>query len=210
MTRSVELPFVSAKRKTIPNLYLTALQRSQQNHGNGSISHEAPSHSRLVAAIPRPECRTPLLPASGSPHRFHFHDDLFVSVRTRTDSRRACRPRRWLIIGLLCGLASGIGATVLVELFHHLGWEMVNQRYPDLLDSETLQHVSEWLENYGLIALMIIAGSPMPQTPALLLYSLVNPSPPGVLFAVGIGKTIKYIFLAWATNRYPARFMEYR
>ena len=119
-------------------------------------------------------------------------------------------PRRWLIIGLLCGLASGIGATVLVELFHHLGWEMVNQRYPDLLDSETLQHVSEWLENYGLIALMIIAGSPMPQTPALLLYSLVNPSPPGVLFAVGIGKTIKYIFLAWATNRYPARFMEYR
>ena len=61
-------------------------------------------------------------------------------------------PRRWLIIGLLCGLASGIGATVLVELFHHLGWEMVNQRYPDLLDSETLQHVSEWLENYGLIA----------------------------------------------------------
>ena len=85
-------------------------------------------------------------------------------------------PRRWLIIGLLCGLASGIGATVLVELFHHLGWEMVNQRYPDLLDSETLQHVSEWLENYGLIALMIIAGSPMPQTPALLLYCLLYTS----------------------------------
>jgi membrane protein YqaA with SNARE-associated domain len=50
----------------------------------------------------------------------------------------------------------------------------------------------------------------MPQTPALFLYSLINPSSSGVLIAVGIGKMLKYVFLAWATAHYPARFIDYR
>ena len=69
---------------------------------------------------------------------------------------------------------------------------------------------SDWLASYGLFALMIIAGSPLPQTPALFFYSLVNPSAFGVLIAVGIGKMVKYVFLAWATAHYPTRFMDYR
>lgn len=119
-------------------------------------------------------------------------------------------PRRWLLLGLLCGLASGVGAAVLVEIFNHLGQELVIARFPELVRSESWQLGNHWLQTYGLFALMLIAGSPMPQTPALLFYSLVNPSVPGVLLAVGIGKTVKYVFLAWATYRYPARFLEYR
>ncbi|HJV93099.1 MAG TPA: hypothetical protein VJ572_06440, partial [Azonexus sp.] len=69
---------------------------------------------------------------------------------------------------------------------------------------------SAWLQHYGLFALLIIAASPMPQTPALLVYSLVNPPLLGVLAAVGIGKTAKYVFLAWLTARYPGRFVDYR
>ena len=119
-------------------------------------------------------------------------------------------PRRWLLLGLMCGVASGVGAAVLVELFNYLGQELVIARFPELVRSESWQLGRNWLQTYGLFALMLIAGSPMPQTPALLFYSLVNPSVPGVLIAVGIGKTVKYVFLAWATHRYPARFLEYR
>ena len=119
-------------------------------------------------------------------------------------------PRRWLVLGLLCGMASGMGAAVLVELFQYFGRELVISRFPELVESVTWQLASDWLESYGLFALMIIAGSPMPQTPALFLYSLVNPSATGVLIAVGTGKMLKYVFLAWATAHYPARFMDYR
>jgi len=119
-------------------------------------------------------------------------------------------PRRWLVLGLLCGLASGMGAAVLVELFHHFGWNLVVSHYPELIETDTWRFAIDWMENYGLFALIIIAGSPIPQTPALFFYSLANPSAFGVLLAVGIGKIVKYVFLAWATYRYPSRFVAYR
>lgn len=119
-------------------------------------------------------------------------------------------PQRWRSLGLLCGIASGCGAAVLVEVFHHLGWAFIAARYPQLAQLESWQWASDWLRHYGLVALLIIAASPMPQTPALLFYSLVNPPMLGVLAAVGTGKTVKYVFLAWLTARYPGRFVDYR
>lgn len=119
-------------------------------------------------------------------------------------------PRRWLMLGLLSGIASGMGGAVLIEVFHYLGKELVISRYPELVDNENWQLVSDWLQNYGLAALAVIAGSPMPQSPAIFMYSFANPSVPGVLVAIAIGKTVKYVFLAWLTARYPARFIGYR
>jgi membrane protein YqaA with SNARE-associated domain len=119
-------------------------------------------------------------------------------------------PRRWLLLGLLCGLASGIGAAVLVEIFQYLGKELIIARYPELVETGSWRLAAEWLHDYGLVAIAVIAGSPMPQTPVLFFYSLADPSVTGILIAVGIGKTVKYVFLAWLTAHYPARFIEYR
>jgi membrane protein YqaA with SNARE-associated domain len=119
-------------------------------------------------------------------------------------------PKRWLVLGLLSGIASGCGAAVLVEVFHYLGREFVIARYPELVQLAAWQWASDWLQGYGLVALLLIAASPMPQTPALLFCALAGVSTPGVLAAVGFGKTLKYVFLAWATVRYPGRFIDYR
>ena len=118
-------------------------------------------------------------------------------------------PRRWRTLALLSGIASGCGAAVLVEIFQYLGSAFVIAHYPQLVHNEAWQLASEWLQRWGLLAILIIAGSPMPQTPALLVCALANVSTPGILVAVGIGKTVKYLFLAWATARYPARFIRY-
>ena len=117
-------------------------------------------------------------------------------------------PKRWLSLGLLCGLGSGCGASVLVAVFHTVGWDTIALHYPDLVKLEALQWATTWLQHYGLIALLVIAISPLPQTPALLLYSLANPALLGVLVAVGSGKAIKYTALTWLTARYPGRFVE--
>jgi membrane protein YqaA with SNARE-associated domain len=119
-------------------------------------------------------------------------------------------PRRWLILGLVSGLASGVGGALLVEVFSYLGREVVLSRFPQLIASSTWQMASGWLADYGLFALMVVAGSPMPQTPVIFFYSLADPSVPGTLAAVGIGKTVKYVFLAWLISRSPARFASYR
>jgi membrane protein YqaA with SNARE-associated domain len=119
-------------------------------------------------------------------------------------------PRRWLVLGLLSGLASGVGGALLVELFSYFGREVVVARFPELVGSQGWQLASSWLENYGLLALMVVAASPMPQTPVIFLYALADPSLPGVLIAVGIGKTVKYVFLSWLGSHYPARFGGYR
>ncbi len=118
-------------------------------------------------------------------------------------------PRRWRSLGLLCGLASGCGAAVLVEIFQYLGSEFIVSHYPELMHSQAWLTASEWLQRWGLVAMLIIAGSPIPQTPALLFCALADVSTLGILIAVGIGKTVKYLFLAWATARYPARFIRY-
>ena len=110
----------------------------------------------------------------------------------------------------MSGVASGVGGAVLVELFNTLGREVVIARFPQLVASSTWQLASGWLDAYGLFALMVVAGSPMPQTPVIFFYSLTNPSVFGVLIAVGIGKTVKYVFLAWLSSHYPARFAQYR
>ena len=98
---------------------------------------------------------------------------------------------------------------MLVEIFQYLGGEFVLTRYPELATMEVWQRASEWLQDWGLLAILLIAGSPMPQTPALLFCALADVSSLGILVAVALGKTVKYLFMAWATAHYPARFVRY-
>ena len=119
-------------------------------------------------------------------------------------------PRRWLLLSLLCGIASGAGGAMLVEVFHFMGRELVLAHFPYFVAGESWQLANRWLESYGLFALVFIAGLPIPQTPAIFLYSLANPSAFGAMLAIGLGKTMKYLFVAWLTARYPARFIKYR
>ncbi len=118
-------------------------------------------------------------------------------------------PKRWLSLGLLSGLGSGVGACALVLVFHSVGWDTIAQHYPDLVQMQSWQWATNWLQRYGLFALLVIAASPLPQTPALLLYAMVDPFWPGVLVAIGTGKALKYTLLTWLTARYPGRFLKF-
>lgn len=118
-------------------------------------------------------------------------------------------PRHWRSLGLLSGIASGLGAAVLVEMVRYLGSAFIVARFPELVHADAWQTASDWLQHWGLLAMLVIAGSPIPQTPALLFCALANVSTLGILIAVAIGKTVKYLLLAWATARYPARFVRY-
>lgn len=118
-------------------------------------------------------------------------------------------PQRWLGLGILSGVGSGIGASALVQVFHSVGWGAIAQHYPELAQMESWQWANDWLLRFGLLALLVIAASPLPQTPALLVYAMVDPFWPGVLVAIGAGKALKYTLITWLTARYPGRFLKF-
>ena len=112
-------------------------------------------------------------------------------------------PRHWRSIALQSAFGSAIGATLLVELFHDLGWAQVYQLFPSMLDSDTWQQVLAWVGEYGVIALFFVAALPLPQTPALLFCALTRQPLLEVLAAVLLGKLLKYGLTAWLSLHFP-------
>ncbi|KDP86360.1 hypothetical protein CF70_007780 [Cupriavidus sp. SK-3] len=109
--------------------------------------------------------------------------------------------RRWKVVALCAALGSGVGALILYVVFHHLGWVQLLNYMPELTRSPKWVTIAGWTENYGLAALLVIAASPLPQTPALVFVALAELSPLAVFAAIFSGKLAKYGLTAWLAAR---------
>lgn len=118
-------------------------------------------------------------------------------------------PKRWLKITLVTALSSALGATALVILFHHMGWVQIYEHFPQLATHPQWSCVMDWVASYGVIALFVIAATPLPQTPALIFFGgVARPDYLGVFVAMLFGKLIKYGVFAWLTAHFPERFND--
>lgn len=109
--------------------------------------------------------------------------------------------RRWKAVALFAAFGSGAGALILYVVFHHLGWVQLLGYLPELMRSTKWVTIAGWTENYGLAALLVIAASPLPQTPALVVVALAELSPFAVFAAIFSGKLAKYGLTAWLAAR---------
>jgi membrane protein YqaA with SNARE-associated domain len=116
--------------------------------------------------------------------------------------------KRWREIALLAALGSAAGAVVLMLAFHHLGWELVAARYPELASHTNWQAVMGWTEHYGLVALFLIAVSPLPQTPALIVLAIARHDFFAAFLVMAAAKAIKYGAYAWFAWRFPDRVLN--
>lgn len=113
-------------------------------------------------------------------------------------------PKRWLKITLVTALSSA-----LVILFHHMGWVQIYEHFPELATHPQWSRVMDWVASYGVIALFVIAATPLPQTPALIFFGgVARPDYLGVFVAMLFGKLIKYGVFAWLTAHFPERFND--
>ena len=117
-------------------------------------------------------------------------------------------PQRWKAIALAATLGSALAATALVIVIHHAGWSTLYAHYPQLAGHPDWLRVMSWAAQYGTLALFLVALSPLPQTPALIIFGIARPDYLGVLLAVFAGKLIKYSTFAWITRRAPALFQN--
>ena len=120
-----------------------------------------------------------------------------------------CSLQTLVVVGQPVRPGQRAGAAVLVGLFHHLGWEVIAQRYPELIQSDALQWAGNWLRQYGALALLVIAG----------IARAAHACAPGLCHGRSatdrgggqrrIGPGLKYTALAWLTARFPGRFVRY-
>lgn len=113
--------------------------------------------------------------------------------------------RRWRAIAAASALGSGLAATLLVIVFHHLGWTWIHAHFPEVAGNPAWQRVMDWATGYGVAALFLVALSPLPQTPALIVLGAGHHDYAGVLAAMLLGKLIKYGAVAWSASHFPER-----
>ena len=112
-------------------------------------------------------------------------------------------PSRWKPVALVCALGSAVGATALTLGFHHLAWAQVYQQFPEFASHPSWVRAMQWVERYGAWALFAIAASPLPQTPALLVFAITRQDYVDVFVAIFAGKLLKYSVMAWLASRFP-------
>ncbi len=115
-------------------------------------------------------------------------------------------PGRWRQITMVTALGSALGATLLVIAFHHLGWTQLYDRFPEMTTHATWSRVMAWVLKYGALGLFLVALSPLPQTPALIVFGIARHDYFSVLLAMLAGKSLKYGLLAWLVACFPERF----
>ncbi|MCK6431953.1 MAG: hypothetical protein L6Q68_02820 [Aquabacterium sp.] len=116
--------------------------------------------------------------------------------------------RRWSGIAVGASLGAALGAAVLYLVFHHLGWARLFAAYPDVVRSSAWNDATRWLSAYGVVALLVIAATPLPLTPALMFAGISRLPIVEVVLALWIGKLAKYLVYAWLASRFPERALR--
>ncbi len=116
--------------------------------------------------------------------------------------------RRWSAIAVGASMGAALGAAVLYLVFHHLGWARLFAAYPDVVRSSAWSDATRWLSAYGVVALLVIAATPLPLTPALMFAAISRLPLAEVVFALWIGKLAKYSVYARLASRFPERALR--
>ena len=115
---------------------------------------------------------------------------------------------RWIGIAVFAAIGSSLASLGLYLAFHHLGWNLLIEWYPDVATSKAWADATRWLSKYGSVALFLLMALPLPavKTPALAFAGIYRMPAYEVLLAVGLGKLLKYVVYAYIASRFPERF----
>jgi membrane protein YqaA with SNARE-associated domain len=107
--------------------------------------------------------------------------------------------QHWLRIAAYCAVGSALGATLIAWLVAQYGTQAIAEFLPGIGRSPIWESGLRWVNQYGLIALGVVAALPSSQTPVLIVCALLGIPLPGVFASVLLGKMIKYSVCAAST-----------
>jgi len=122
-------------------------------------------------------------------------DGLFVSTIL-------VHPKEWFKAAIWTAGGSAFGAFLLMFL---VGWdvEWVKSFFPYLFNSTVWVSFEHWIIDYGSWATFLIALTPMPQAPVLVLAALSKVPVIDGSLAFFLGRVLKYILLGWIASHSP-------
>jgi membrane protein YqaA with SNARE-associated domain len=118
------------------------------------------------------------------------------------------RRNHWIRTALWVSIGSAIGAAACAWLISLYGDSLVNQLFPKLLDSKTWLDSSRVIQQHGSWGLAAVSLSPFPQHAAIAIAGLAHLQPFTVLGSVLLGRTLKYVFVAWCSTHSPKLFQR--
>lgn len=119
-------------------------------------------------------------------------------------------PQQWRSIAIFTSMGSAFGGLIVLLIFHQLGWVYIMQSHPEWFNNDIWQLMLHWLTDWGIWALVLIAATPLPQSPALFFLAMTDQSWWGLWAALAGGKLLKYGSVAYLTRYFPERLGRYR
>lgn len=119
-------------------------------------------------------------------------------------------PQRWRSIALQASFGGAMASTLLIVVFHDIGWEQLQEHFPEMTETERWQRIIAWTREYGLMALLAVSVLPLPQTPALIIVSIGGPPSGLALLVLFCGKLVKYATVCGAVALFPQHFETLR
>jgi len=114
-------------------------------------------------------------------------------------------PTQWRSITIFTSMGSALGGVVVLLIFHHLGWVYVMQSHPEWFESDMWHWMLQWLTQWGVWALAVIAATPFPQSPALFFLAMTEQSWWAMWAALAGGKLLKYGLVAYLCCYFPQK-----
>lgn len=107
--------------------------------------------------------------------------------------------RLWAATASVAALGSAVASLGLYLAFHHFGWNILAERYPELAGSRAWLQATDWLARYGLVALfgLMAVPLPIPKLPMLAVAGIYRLPVTDVFTAIVAGKIIKYLAYAY-------------
>jgi uncharacterized membrane protein YdjX (TVP38/TMEM64 family) len=117
---------------------------------------------------------------------------------------------RWIAISLWAVAGANLASLGLYLAFHHLGWELLIEWYPDIARSKFWAYSTRYLSEYGSVALFVLIASPspIPKTPALAFVAIYRMPIYEVVLAIGLGELLRNVVYAYLVSRFPRRFVH--
>jgi membrane protein YqaA with SNARE-associated domain len=166
------------------------------------IIHAA-THGIISIILKRAE-RTSFIPLVGLV-AFLSTLSMSVPVEWLVVAAALAAPRRWGATASIAALGSAIASLGLYLAFHHFGWNILAERYPELAGSRAWLQATDWLSRYGLLALfgLMAVPLPIPKLPMLAVAGIYRLPILDVFVAIVAGKMIKYLAYAYISVRFP-------
>lgn len=117
------------------------------------------------------------------------------------------RPR-WFPIAFFAATGSAVASVALYLAFHHLGWALLVERYPEISNTRAWAEITKWLSDYGVAALFAFMAfpAPVPKIAVLAFAGIYRLPVAEVIAAIWVGKLIKYTSYAFIVARFSHRF----